>query len=38
MEAGSQVDAEAREVLEGISRLWWLWLVFGIGWVIVGSS
>jgi hypothetical protein len=29
-------DAEAREVLKGISRLWWLWIVFGLAWVIVG--
>ena len=36
MEAGFTPDAEARETLVGISRLWWLWLVFGIAWVIVG--
>ena len=29
-------DPEAREVLQGISRLWWLWIVFGLAWVIVG--
>jgi uncharacterized membrane protein HdeD (DUF308 family) len=29
-------DAEAREALKGISRLWWLWIVFGLAWVIVG--
>jgi uncharacterized membrane protein HdeD (DUF308 family) len=36
MEAGTPPDAQSREVLKGISRLWWLWLVFGIAWVIVG--
>ena len=36
MEAGLPPDAQAREVIKGISRLWWLWLVFGIVWVIVG--
>jgi uncharacterized membrane protein HdeD (DUF308 family) len=36
MEAGLTPDAEARETLRGVSRLWWLWLVFGIAWVIVG--
>ena len=36
MEAGLPPDAQAREVIKGISRLWWLWLVFGIAWVIVG--
>ncbi len=28
--------AEAREAVKQFSRLWWLWLVFGIGWVIIG--
>jgi short repeat uncharacterized protein DUF308 len=36
MEAGLPPDAQAREVIKGISRLWWLWLVFGIAWVVVG--
>jgi uncharacterized membrane protein HdeD (DUF308 family) len=36
MEAGIPPDVQAREALKGISRLWWLWLVFGIAWVIVG--
>jgi uncharacterized membrane protein HdeD (DUF308 family) len=27
---------QARQALKGISGLWWLWLVFGIAWVIVG--
>jgi uncharacterized membrane protein HdeD (DUF308 family) len=29
-------DAEAREAIRGFSRLWWLWIVFGIFWVVVG--
>ncbi len=29
-------DAEARAALQGISRMWWLWLVFGLAWVIIG--
>jgi uncharacterized membrane protein HdeD (DUF308 family) len=33
MESG--VTASQREVLRGISRLWWLWLVFGIAWMLV---
>jgi uncharacterized membrane protein HdeD (DUF308 family) len=30
------VDSEAREAVKAISGLWWLWLVFGIGWTIIG--
>ena len=26
---------EMREALHGLSRLWWLWLVFGIAWTLV---
>jgi hypothetical protein len=33
MESG--VSAGQREVLKGISRLWWLWLVFGIAWMLI---
>ncbi len=29
-------DPEAREVVRKISGLWWLWLVFGIGWAVIG--
>jgi hypothetical protein len=29
-------DAAAREALKGISRLWWLWIVFGLAWIVVG--
>jgi uncharacterized membrane protein HdeD (DUF308 family) len=35
MEAGTQLDAESREQLRGVSRLWWLWLAFGIFWTVV---
>jgi uncharacterized membrane protein HdeD (DUF308 family) len=26
---------EARTVVEGIARLWWLWIVFGIFWIAI---
>ena len=26
------------EVLKGLSRMWWLWLVFGLVWAIVGLT
>jgi uncharacterized membrane protein HdeD (DUF308 family) len=29
-------EADAREAIKGLSRLWWLWIVFGLAWVIVG--
>jgi uncharacterized membrane protein HdeD (DUF308 family) len=29
------VPEEAREVLRGVSRLWWLWLVFGVLWTVI---
>ena len=36
MEASPVVDsAEGRALLRGLSRLWWLWLVFGIAWVVI---
>jgi uncharacterized membrane protein HdeD (DUF308 family) len=28
-------DAAGRQALKGVSRLWWLWLVFGILWILV---
>ena len=34
MEA-SVPDAAARQALKGLARLWWLWLVFGILWIVV---
>jgi uncharacterized membrane protein HdeD (DUF308 family) len=34
MSSGSAAGAGS-EVVRGISRLWWLWLVFGIAWTIV---
>jgi uncharacterized membrane protein HdeD (DUF308 family) len=32
----ADMPPDARAALKGLSRLWWLWLVFGIAWVIVG--
>jgi len=32
----SATDPATREAMKGFSRLWWLWLVFGLAWVIVG--
>jgi hypothetical protein len=32
----STVNPQAREALRGISRLWWLWLVIGVAWIVVG--
>jgi uncharacterized membrane protein HdeD (DUF308 family) len=34
MEA-SVPDAAARQAVKGMARLWWLWLVFGVLWIIV---
>jgi uncharacterized membrane protein HdeD (DUF308 family) len=28
-------DAAARQAVQGLARLWWLWLVFGILWIVV---
>jgi uncharacterized membrane protein HdeD (DUF308 family) len=28
-------DAAARHAVKGLARLWWLWLVFGILWIVV---
>lgn len=32
---GSAPDSAARQAVLGIARLWWLWLVFGIFWIVV---
>jgi uncharacterized membrane protein HdeD (DUF308 family) len=37
MEASAR-DGAARQVALGLSRLWWLWLVFGIFWILVALS
>ena len=29
------MTAEERAAVRGISNLWWLWLIFGIGWTLV---
>ena len=31
-------DREAAEALRGFSRMWWLWVVFGIVWAVVGLT
>ena len=35
MEGSPMTTPEGREVLRGLSRFWWLWLAFGIGWVVI---
>jgi uncharacterized membrane protein HdeD (DUF308 family) len=36
MEASPVVEsAEGRALLRGLSKLWWLWLVFGIAWIVI---
>jgi uncharacterized membrane protein HdeD (DUF308 family) len=35
VESSAGQGPEAREALHGLSKMWWLWLVFGIGWVII---
>ena len=35
MEAAS-LEPEAREAVKKLSSLWWLWIVFGVGWTIIG--
>ncbi len=35
MEA-SVTDPDARAVVKKFSSLWWLWIVFGIAWVVIG--
>ena len=35
MEAAGGPPPDLRNVLHGLSRLWWLWLVFGVAWTIV---
>jgi uncharacterized membrane protein HdeD (DUF308 family) len=36
MEQATMADASARDAIRGLSKLWWLWLVFGIAWTIAG--
>ena len=35
MDDGPTTTIEGRELLRGLSRFWWLWLAFGIGWVVI---
>ena len=37
MEASAR-DAAARKAVLGMARLWWLWLVFGIFWIVIALS
>ena len=32
----ASVEPQASEAIRGFSRLWWLWIVFGIFWVVIG--
>jgi uncharacterized membrane protein HdeD (DUF308 family) len=34
----SMPNVAARQAVEGLSRWWWLWLVFGIFWIVVALS
>jgi uncharacterized membrane protein HdeD (DUF308 family) len=34
MESGV-TDREAREAVRGLSKLWWMWILFGIFWIVV---
>jgi uncharacterized membrane protein HdeD (DUF308 family) len=36
MEAAPTSESRAREIVQGYSRHWWMWLVSGIAWVIIG--
>jgi uncharacterized membrane protein HdeD (DUF308 family) len=33
----SSIAPDPREALRGISRLWWLWIVFGIAWIAIAA-
>jgi uncharacterized membrane protein HdeD (DUF308 family) len=35
MSMESTIADSGRDIVKGISRLWWLWLVFGIAWTLV---
>lgn len=32
---GTYSEAAAKATLQGIARLWWLWIVFGIAWIAI---
>ncbi len=36
MERGA-VEAQTREAVAGFSRMWWLWIVFGIFWLVIAA-
>ncbi len=31
----SNIDAETRSWIEGVAKFWWLWVVFGVLWIMV---
>src|SRR5687768_683371 len=33
----STTAGEGRDVLKAISKYWWLWLVFGVAWMVVAA-
>src|SRR5512134_227974 len=34
MESGT-LRSQDREAIKALSRYWWLWLAFGIGWIVI---
>ena len=32
---GAGLSGQEREAVRALSRFWWLWLVFGIGWIVI---
>jgi uncharacterized membrane protein HdeD (DUF308 family) len=36
MESGV-TDPQARQAVRGLSKLWWLWIVFGIFWIVIAA-
>jgi uncharacterized membrane protein HdeD (DUF308 family) len=32
---GASISGAEREAVKTLSRFWWLWLVFGIGWIVI---
>ena len=31
----STLSGQERDAIKALSRYWWLWLVFGIGWIVI---
>jgi hypothetical protein len=36
MESTIRPEAEAREAVRGVAKLWWLWLLIGVAWIVAG--